>query len=111
VGECRYEYTRPGIYFSVELLSFEGVRSEVPSCVWLASVPVFPDELAFGVRSGDGLPGVRSEVLPWLPGSVFTFVLDEFVDVEESAAHASDAPIVSASALLAASRMLFFLSI
>lgn len=101
----------PAIYFSVELLSFEGVRSDVPSFVWLASVPVFPDELAFGVRSGAGLPGVRSDVLPWLPGSVFTFVFDEFVDVEVSAANASDAPNVSASALPATRRMLCFLSI
>jgi hypothetical protein len=33
---------------------------------------VLPVELAFGVRSGSRLPGVRSDVLPWLPGSVLT---------------------------------------
>ena len=41
-----------------------GVRSEFPAGGLVASVPLAPILVAFGVRSGDGLPGVLSEVFP-----------------------------------------------
>lgn len=86
-------------HFSIDLWrAFDGDRSDVPSFVWPASVPVLPVELAFGVLAGAGLPGVRSEVLPLLPGSVFVVDADGFVVVDVSPANADVPLIASASA-------------
>ena len=47
-----------------DLLHLFGVWSELPAGGLAASVPPAPMLVAFGVRSGEGLPGVRSEVFP-----------------------------------------------
>src|SRR6185312_9244298 len=68
---------RRGLYFDGDdqlplgFWGLVGVRSDVPSGVLAASVPTAPFEVALGVRSGEGLPGVRSDVLPcgWALGS------------------------------------------
>ena len=54
-----------------------GVRVDVLSGVFAASVPAAPDVPAPAPRSGDALPGVRSEVLPpgWLTAAPLSFIL------------------------------------
>ena len=53
------------------------MRVDVPSGVFAASVPAAPDVPAPAPRSGDALPGVRSEVLPpgWLTAAPLSFIL------------------------------------
>ncbi|AGK58319.1 hypothetical protein HYPDE_33233 [Hyphomicrobium denitrificans 1NES1] len=98
----------PGVSkIGIEQIHLFGVRVEVPSCVWPASVPVLPVELAFGVRLGAGFPGVRSDVFPWLPGSVFNCgALDDKVS-----ATANDAPMDKANALAARAAFVSFIII
>ena len=70
----------------------------MPSGVLAASVPTAPFSVAFGVRAGDGSPGVRSDVLPsgvLAPLSVLVPVVVSG-DVDDSANAVESPPRVSA---------------